>query len=394
MGSRDYVDVLKAPEPVIDGLGGFAKNNMLLSTRTALKQPIQPLFETRGAAMLKAALSDRNKHYTNKSINRRQETYTKQEMRGDLKPGQQVNNPMKSRKRSPRNNVIFTEPVVTKQYEYEQTFVETPTSNRHSPAERRELFGSQPKSKLLLLPKSNSSNYFYSGSPKTKPKLKSFGPQIDDDSEDDLIILDSSEDDFKKLVRVTKAKQNPIKRPHDSLEEAGHTNGDTEIGTHNENKVSVSQSRSVSGGLFSAPKVAKIMPYFEDPPLAKKESADSNGLRCNQVNKNDQCKQRRSRALSQKMHLPGRCGSMSIPKLEAGSNFESVNDNDHMVINNNPSRDVSELLSFKRIQLRNITTEGHPKDNVIHQSNNYQPSNGYFSWLTTFLSNQMSKLIF
>ena len=338
--------------------------------------------------MIKAALSDKNKKDINSSINGKAGTYTKNESIYDSRPLHK--NVLNSRKRPPKNSVIFTEPLVTKEYEYEQTIVESPAiPQKHLMFDQRRasIDGHHLRNKFFLVSRSNHYTNHISGSPKMRPKLKSFNSLVDAESEDDLITIQTSESDLRKVLPSSRQSLQSVKRSRESSHDNTETQDRSRTLDDNGSKI-MGKTESVSGGLFSAPKVAKIMPYYDDLSDRKEENV------CNDSGRRD--RRVRIRNISNRANLASRSGASSISEEDA-NNVDSNNN-----LNNKPSypdpaemkSNASQLISFRKIgagddlspnsddHLESIPTK--PDDRMF----------SYFGWFTGFLSDRMSKLIF
>lgn len=252
MGSEDLIEV---PTDVLEpnrSLGCFAKTNLLMAASVKMtdKNSIQPIFESRGVAMIRAALKDKNKNNINKSINGQQGTYNKvQDLNYEFISHKQTNESLKVRKRSSKNNVLFTEPVVTDLFEYEPTHLEI-APNNDSPPSQKNIFEHRYRKKLVVLPSSCGSGFYRPGSPKVQHRAQSLGSLDRTDSEDDLIAFESSEKDIKKLERISTPKS--VKRNYEATCDRASDNV---------------QLKSSNSSLFSPPKVAKIMPYYDESAI-------------------------------------------------------------------------------------------------------------------------------
>lgn len=186
------------------------------------------LLASRAEKILQAALNSKIGPQSQEKILQYQEQKLFEDReRARIASAQQVE--LKNRKRSPKNKVLFAEPLVTSQFEYEQTFL----ADVARPSECEVRIESDIQEKIAKL------REMIALKKARRAKLKSSNEFFRKLSGDELTI--SSCENATNNMRK--------KRPHEMTEYA-------EV-----------QSSSESGqdeGLFSSPKVAKIVPYYHD----------------------------------------------------------------------------------------------------------------------------------
>lgn len=250
---------------------------MNLSSRPDLRS-IQMLsgLGSRGSVMLKAALSEHNKQQvcvTGKYQDVTCEKRHQSESQATLKMDQDFY----KAKRSPRNKVLFSEPVVTQQYEYEQTLLEQSYLLNN---DQNQQVGADCE--RMILARRNFSRR------KFKPvdaydcfdeiKIHGITPiNAEDDEEDELYTMASSELDEVAVLKEVKgvAKKRPLNSIQDSDADCLSKE---KLGSNQEN-------HHETGGLFSSPKVAKIAPFCHN-------QTDLDGLQTKNPNANTTRSQR------------------------------------------------------------------------------------------------------
>lgn len=334
------------------------------------------LFESRGKAALKAALRERNKLKLNKLPPNEPVPPTLYEQKA-IRMAQQVRE-LKERKRSPKNNVIFTEPVVTQHYEYE------PEHDKHirgegghtlpmKEAEQEAIKSRSPRDSIAQVKFDVEAKHLKcSGGPSA-----ALSSSDDDDDDDELYTLAPSDEFDLHAKKVLQSKS--IKRSHESAK-------DLEDDRMSDSPVP-GRCESVSGGLFSSPKVAKIAPYFDERP-EERRVAGARAIMHDRY-KLASCNQR------------PRTISYRNSNLAANAKLQLTKKKDPLNLTR-PSLRATELLSYKKVSsprvndrvipAQPIATTTEPAD--INDTYMDSQPNGYFSWLTSFLSHQMNKLIF
>ena len=209
-----------------EGYDGKTDNFSLCQKRFVVKtfHRSPDLHASRGSAILKAALNDRC----------RKENKAPSMAQFEPPKFNQITN----RKRSSKNSVIFREPIVSHEYSYEQTPVYESIADDNSCTPNLE---TKDDSRV------NSTEMPVD----TLPKRKRLSSSLEDDNDEDLFVLDSpnvvgSEYGLKKVRS---------KRPHDSVD-------DSKIDVESKKKLATNSGETT--GLFSAPKVARIAPYFAE----------------------------------------------------------------------------------------------------------------------------------
>lgn len=310
--------------------------------------------ESRGSKMLKAAL--------NKKTPLKDRGSVATDEHSNVITIQQV---AINRKRSPKNNVLFREPVVSQEFEYEQIYFDETHQNVHEQTPQND----HEDDKNTKHANTNTT----SANNKTSPECLGtqsyeFG-EVDDDG--DLFTMapsDTSEfspDELKRQANgATKRLYRSIENDEQDAKQAGRDN-------------------SVGGGLFSSPKVAKIAPYFDERPYERR-SAEARTINKNRL------KSLQQRSLCTRRYTIKRSDSVLARTMGP--------------LNTVPNDRVTDLTlsSYKRFSSPQICkqeptirpptsqTPSPPKDETSCKSE----ANGYFSWIATFITNQMNKLIF
>lgn len=315
--------------------------NMNLPSRIETKS-IQLLnsFGSRGSVMLKAALNEQ-KRQTNHTANNQVDGCNnhQQAQERQIKDLVVVQEPNKTKK-SPRNKVLFSEPVVTQQYEYEQTLLEQsfPPNNNHQAQQVVDC-------ERIVIARRNFSRR------KFKPvdafdcfdDIKIHGIaaiNIEDDDEDELYTMASSDLDEDAVLKETRgvAKKRPLNSIQDQNENVASCGEQARESKHHETP----SFHSETGGLFSSPKVAKIAPFCHSQTDLKNSQAQN-------VNPNSTRSQR-----------------ISLHRLA--------------LLSGSSKKSVPELLS-----VRDIGNES--RDQVPSEADKSEPSNSgsYFGWLSNGL---------
>lgn len=185
---------------------------------------------SRAQRMLQVALSINNGQQSQdkKQIYHEQKLLENQE-RARLALMQQVD--LKNRKRSPKNKVLFSEPVVTNHFEYEPDVA----SRCDSLGEAEYNQATAVLNKMIRLHRKRQAAI--------KSSVRLHKEHVSE-SHGDEFAASSCEDDTKNIRK---------KRPYEMTVD----NDDAET-------PSSSDSGQDDGGLFSSPKVAKIVPYYHD----------------------------------------------------------------------------------------------------------------------------------
>lgn len=309
----------------------------------APKKPhVNPIFESRASAMLRAALSDKNKK-ENKAPVSSQPT---------IPAYRPLPKPVRSypRKRSPNNNVIFTDPVVTQEFSYEPTDLDQQEEGAEENNAEEDIIAKKISTEQKIISES-----YIQATNRDPDKL--FNSHLDDDHGEDLYQTTP----MKRYTCPESIKEKPSsKRPHSSLQD--------EQTTQVAKRTPLSRSDSGSGGLFSSPKVAKIAPYFDDRLNEKRGHADKN---CNRANRHHQ-----------RPKVP--------PRAHHGNNKHIPNNRRIVSAQNNST----ELLAYNRKPNNELVQTSEP----IKSEESIITSQGYIgSWLSSgwnFISAQVNKLIF
>lgn len=387
MGCEDKTRPTKVAGAAVDAPDVSKPQELLASKQNPqdrLKSDCTPkyLFESRGKAMLRVALREKNKLKLGKLPPGEPVPPSSYDQKAQ-RMAQQVSE-LTERRRSPKNNVIFTEPVVTQQYEYEPEYGGLNKPNR-SPAR-----GSVEQEVALRSLKADPCSRDELAIEVQSYRKRSGKPSLaisssDDDDDDELYTLAHSEDFELHASKILEQHQNKSsKRSHDSLEEP------------EDERMSdspPSRSESSSGGLFSSPKVAKIAPYFDDRPGERRAAGARAILHSRYKSAHGE---RRSRSL-----FPGNGKLNGADKLHQLTRRRDS-------VNPRARERATELLSYKKVSSPKVNVNvispplplPEPAALVaakpVDDSDTYMESqpNGYFSWLATFLTNQMNKLIF
>lgn len=328
--------------------------------------PISP-FESRGSRMLAAALNNKTPLKERSSIVSSDEQH--QQHVEQIRAAQQVE--LKNRKRSPKNNVLFREPVVSQEYEYEPTYLDEQQEQQiNKLSERQSEPGREQTQVTLVEPlKQDREISNFSINDKTKKGFGLPASEQDDDDDDALYTLAQSDEIKAQQEKAIDRAKGAVKRTHESIE-------DFEDKEHADNKQTC-KSESGGGGLFSSPKVAKIAPYFDERPH-ERQAAEARAMQQNRL-KIQQQNYQRSRSLSTSKY--------SI-------NRRQINDKSHAR--------VTELISYKKVSSPKIferhvmmtrPSTSEPIESQPNQKCTPEPSSGYLGWISSFI-NQMNKLIF
>lgn len=213
---------------------------------TANRQPFSSAYMSRGYSMVRAALSDKPKNL--KESDKTKSFSVIEAAQAKLQHERRIGGATK-----PKAMVGFREPLVTKQYKYEQTFVPVPypgpgSDEDDGDGEENLAINEQPlenhDSRPLVKENIEAS------------ELKNIDDYltIDDDSEEDVFSLDANsfdQTDFDESICNNHEENNtPKKRTHEMIEE------EESIDSNNKKKIE-------EESLFSPPKVAKIAPYYD-----------------------------------------------------------------------------------------------------------------------------------
>lgn len=308
-----------------------------MCTKKAAATLISPL-ESRGSKMLRAALNNktplRDRVLTDEHANY-------------IMSYQQVSS---NRKRSPKNNVLFREPVVSQEFQYEQTYfedVQEPIPEVDERAKEEKLNEQRTSDRSENQNTANTARY-----PNNDPQ------DIGEDEDGDIFIMASDElEDFNSYTKAAGAKKRLHAQEDDEIKEMKQTG----------------RSESSGGGLFSSPKVAKIAPYFHDELPHERRST---------INKN-RLKSLQQRSLCTRRYTIKRSDSVLA---QSGKPFDTT-----------PSGRVNDLTlsSYKKFSSPQIYTKPEPASlPPMDETNCKSEANGYLGWIATFITNQMNKLIF
>lgn len=233
----------------------------------ALRRMITSL-GSRGSIMLRAALSDRNRQTPAGNRSQLSEQTTKP---SEAQQAVGTTTPPVNRERSSKNKVIFTDPVVSRKYEYEPTPVIQHLSRENRPCSSSDSDESDQQQQLAhphhvtpsrraLLKRRKRLLAARQIQPCGQAVAASKKIQVDDE-DDDIFVLASS--DIPDMLELN--KKSPVKRPHEltlTSSEDEEENRSSSIG--DDKTGSKSSSSQDDGCLFSSPKVAKIAPYYHD----------------------------------------------------------------------------------------------------------------------------------
>lgn len=299
---------------------------------------------SRGSIMLKAALSE-----SGKAANVPPKHFVEQKTKT-----QEV-----LHKRLPRTKVLFSEPVVTQHYEYEQTFLPNLEQDQQVVS-----FSNQDSERIITARKNFSRR-------KIRPidaydslddiKVSGFAAiDTDNDDDDEIFTIASTELSDDNIQPKHTAQKRPYEAINSSDDSRPHYDRDFNSGP------------SENEGLFSSPKVAKIAPFYHDQPL--KQPTDLEGLQ------------------NQAHNLPNhtRFQRISLHKLAILSGVRSTDLKQSETSDFKIQRSMPELLS-----VRDIATD--PSDPTVQSDPSSSNTFSYFGWLSNgfnYLSNRMNKLIF
>lgn len=309
---------------------------------------------SRGSAMLKAALSAKNVQDCPVSVSRNHISISDEQKRMKLiKHAEEL----KNRRRSPKNKVLFTEPLVTSHHEYEQTIIvddEPDRRDSHDQLDTDQCAENKDKEE-----------YYEEYCMKFSNRLNS---------------LNDPDKHLEKIMTSSEHKSNSHYRK-------GRKKRSYDVAMKNDGEICddlISPTTSSDGSLFSSPKVAKIAPYYHNQTdtgrqvVSRQDSADRNPTtNNNHVNPSETVPYRSHRTKASKLLLPPEPRSCK-PKCTWSAEPES-------------KRVVTELLSVKKVSTDHEYEENTPI------SDSPRPQQGYLSWLSNglnYLSNQMNKLIF
>lgn len=359
MIDQDKMDAVKPTQVAVSEqknelLAPGASDYIACDSNSNWKRAYAPLFESRGSAILKAALKERNKVRLNKLPPKEPVPPSSFELKA-RRVAQQFSE-LKNRKRSPKNSVIFTDPVVTQQYEYEpdvEPFVNIIVAEDNGSDEMTDDMVAQYEEFR-------------------RENIDNLSADDGDDDDNDIFTLAQSDDfDVDVPDEDLEEQKGAIKRTYDDLVK----DSDDEPACDSP----PGQTDSVSGGLFSSPKVAKIAPYFDDRPHERRAAE----ARAMLQNRHKSSKGNlRSRSIPYRNGLAGDSDSFLLRRKDS-TTFRSQNR-------------ATQLLSYKKVSSpkvnENVINPPQPAEDSDSCLGD-QPS-GYFSWLTSFLTNQMNKLIF
>lgn len=300
-------------------------------------------YGSRGSVMLKAALAADNKNRQPKSPTKRNYCPVSEEQKkARLKKHAEE---LKSRRRSPKNKVLFTEPVVSKEYEYEQTLLiendQQQQQQDSDSSEDNQVFFTEPvvsrecdydQTSLIENEQQQQDN----DSSKEIPMSQEDKPNQENDE-----VSRDLRDGIKlnKVVNRSKNRHKPTKFTtliaKDEINiytfcRRGLRKRTYDVAMKEDGELS---ETSLNGSLFSSPKVAKIAPYY---------------------------------------HSQNDCGKQLLKQASSDNNLtDNENQNNLSLLNNNAS--------------------------IQHNSESSGPHHTVLSWFTTglsYLSSQMNKLIF
>lgn len=327
----------------------FKKNEELITMNNKkVVVSISPL-ESRGSKMLKAALNKKTPFKDRGSI--------ATDDHSNVITIQQV---FKNRKRSPKNNVLFREPVVSQEFEYEQIYfddINEPLEIVHEPHHEDPTQQEENNDKTTRHISAN----------KTDECLGTQSYEFGDVDEDgDLFTMAPSDAPVFSDDELKRQANGATKRLHRSIED-----------DEQEESKPTGRGESVGGGLFSSPKVAKIAPYFDERPHERRAAE------ARIINKN------RLRSLQQRSLCTRR---YTIKRSD------SVLARTRGPLNTVPNDRVTDLTlsSYKRFSSPQICKQPEPPSSppTDETKDCKSEANGYFSWIATFITNQMNKLIF
>lgn len=318
---------------------------------------------SRGSAMLKAALNSKNNQRIYAApLYRDYPSITEDQKKAKLMKHAEE---LKNRRRSPKNKVLFTEPLVTSHHEYEQIVL------ADNEQEKQDI-GDQMSEDLT--PEESEENHDSGDTHEehcTKFSKHLTAPNNPDKYFEKIIIV-GTEHEKKLHLNCRRGRK---KRSYDvAMKNEAETCEDINF-KFNSNEES----------LFSSPKIAKIAPYYHShidtgkQVVSKQDSVDRN-LIANDKNSNTlvAASVRSQRTKVSKLILPGE-GRVSKPKGTRPPEAES-------------QRTVSELISVEK-----VSNDDNQIENIIPTSDSPKPQQSYFSWFSSglnYLSSHMNKLIF
>lgn len=292
---------------------------------------------TRAERILQAALNSKNGQQSPESRqNYLRQKFLENQERSRIALLQQV--ALKNRKRSPKNKVIFTEPVVTKQFEYEPTLFQ----DTECDSVRSNLSETAAWLKFKRELEANLQTEITSSTETDELETRSDKPP------------NPSSETVNKEVRK--------KRPYEMIVD------------HEESQSSV-ESNDDEGGLFSSPKVAKIAPYYHDHKDERSRGLENGPSRCP--------------TQSQRSHRANK-----IPKWYlANGPVDSTVQSSKLVVDKSQQRQDASLKLFNMQKDSDEDSNGDPEE---YFDATQSQGNNYFSWISnglSFLSSTMNKLI-
>lgn len=311
-------------------------------------------FSSRGSRVLAAALSDKNKQSEpNKTSTLQEQRQQKLDcVAASIRETAELirqDSELKNRIRSPKNKVLFSEPVVTNQYEYEQTVL--PHLETDS-AWSRTVSATQFIQKIRLLRRKNCS--------RSSLPLHSI-PTASNSNAYSLAIEEPSSNPSQGQNEVKNAR----KRPFIATLDCDHESGQQESSSNN-------SSGREDGCLFSSPKIAKITPYFHDEVPATL----SNSLSQKQKLARGNFKRSQRKPIQRKSSRSS-CYRLA-PEYHDLPEGLSLNPQPDPVQNSNNCSDEAEF------------------NEVFSNALETQPQQNYFSWITNgwnYLSSQVNKFM-
>lgn len=315
---------------------------------------------SRGSAMLKAALIAKSGQNISNSVDRNCYSISEEQKKLMLLKHAKE---LKNRRRSPKNKVLFTEPLVTSHHEYEQTFI---VDNEQ---EQRGINDQSASDQIL-----GNDKFELDGEIFYEDCCKKFSGHSNS--------LDKPDKRLNKtnLLASSEQKSNPCYRK-------GRKKRSYDVAMKSDGEACedfTSQTSSSDGSLFSSPKVAKIAPYYDNHTdngkqvVSKQESADrKTTTNDNHIYSSGTVPHRSQRTKASKLLLPHEPRS-SKPKST-------------WLVEPESKKVGTELLSVKKV------STDHQYDENSSTSGNPRPQESYLSWLSnglSYLSNQMNKLIF
>lgn len=316
---------------------------------------------SRGSAMLKAALNSKKPRNYTAPVFRDYPSITEDQKKAKLMKHAEE---LKNRRRSPKNKVLFTEPLVTSHHEYEQIVL---ADNEQEKQDIGDQTNEDITSEEGKLENQDREDTYEEQCIKFSNHLTA--PNKPDKYFEKMTIVGTDE---KKLH--LNCRRGRKKRSYDvAMKNEAETCGDI-------NFKSISNEES----LFSSPKIAKIAPYYcshidtGKQVVSKQDSADRN-LITNDKNSNTlvAASVRSQRTKVSKLLLPGE-GRISKPKGAWPPEAES-------------QETATELILVRQVPNDN------QNENITPASESPKPQQSYFSWFSSglnYLSSHMNKLIF